>query len=124
MQVIIIHQFICLLLCIGLSGMAVGLGAIMPDFREQSPSKIAAGFGGTLNLVLSAIYILLTVLLTALPCHFYFMANESRLQTQMVPPANLQLWLGLGLVGVVLLAAVVTIVPLNYGLRAFRKLEV
>ncbi len=123
-QVIAIHQFICLLLCIGLSGMAVGLGATMPDFREQSPSKIAAGFGGTLNLVLSAIFILLTVLLTALPCHFYFMASESRLQTQMVPPANLQLWLTLGLVGVVMLAAVVTIVPLSYGLRAFRKLEV
>ncbi len=124
LMVFVIHQFICLMLCIGLSGMAVGLGAMMPDFREQSPSKIAAGFGGTLNLVLSAIYILLTVLLTALPCHFYFMANESRLHTQIVPPANLHIWLSLGLVGVVLLAVVVTIVPLASGLRAFRKLEV
>ncbi|TWU27275.1 putative ABC transporter permease subunit [Bythopirellula polymerisocia] len=123
-QVIVIHQFICLMLCIGLSGMAVGLGAIMPDFREQSPSKIAAGFGGTLNLVLSAIFILLTVLLTALPCHFYFMANESKLQTQMIPAGNLLLWLSLGLIGVVLLTALVTIVPLMGGFRAFRKLEV
>ena len=123
-QVIFIHQFICLLLCIGLSGMAVGLGALMPDFREQSPSKIAAGFGGTLNLVLSAMFILLTVLCTALPCHFYFMANESRLQPQMVPNGNLVVWMVLGFVGVLALTALVTIVPLIGGLRAFRKLEV
>ena len=124
LQVVLIHQYICLLLCIGLSGMAVGLGALMPDFREQSPSKIAAGFGGTLNLVLSALYILLVVLITALPCHFYFMANESRLQTPMVPSGNLQFWVALGLVGVVVLAALVTLIPLRCGLRSFRNLEV
>ena len=35
----------------GLSGLSVGLGAIVPNFRETDPSKIAVGFGGTLNLV-------------------------------------------------------------------------
>ncbi|MCA9232598.1 MAG: hypothetical protein KDA57_18255, partial [Planctomycetales bacterium] len=63
-MVVSVHQAICLMLCIGLSGMAVGLGAMMPNFHEQSPSKIAAGFGGTLNLVLSALYILLIVGMT------------------------------------------------------------
>ena len=75
--VIAIHQVICLILCLGLSGIAVGLGAAMPDLREQSPSKIAAGFGGTLNLVISAIYIVIVVLLTALPCHFYLASEET-----------------------------------------------
>ena len=42
----------------------------MPDLRAHSPSKIAAGFGGTLNLVISAAYIVIVVLLTALPVHF------------------------------------------------------
>ena len=74
MLVVIVHQVVCLLLCIGLSGMAVGLGALMPNFSDPSPSKIAAGFGGTLNLVLSALYILVVVLLTALPCHFHLLA--------------------------------------------------
>ena len=40
----------------------------MPDLPAHSPSKIAAGFGGTLNLVISAGYIVVVVLLTALPC--------------------------------------------------------
>src|SRR5690606_26361470 len=53
-----VHQFTCLLLCLGLASIAVGIGAMMPDFRESSPSKIAAGFGGTLTLVISALYII------------------------------------------------------------------
>jgi ABC-2 type transport system permease protein len=122
--VMLVHQFISVLLCTGLSGMAVGLGAIMPDFREQSPSKIAAGFGGTLNLVLSAIYILLVVLMTALPCHFYLLTSDADLQSQIGHPQNLKLWVGLGLVGVLVLAALVTVIPLRSGLKAFRNLEV
>jgi ABC-2 type transport system permease protein len=122
--VMLVHQFISVLLCMGLSGMAVGLGAIMPDFREQSPSKIAAGFGGTLNLVLSAIYILLVVLMTALPCHFYLLTSDADLQSQIGHPQNLKVWVGLGLVGVLVLAALVTIIPLRSGLKAFRNLEV
>ena len=49
----------------------------MPDLREQAPRRIAAGFGGTLNLVISAIYIVLVVMLTALPCHFFLAWRES-----------------------------------------------
>jgi ABC-2 type transport system permease protein len=122
--VMAVHQFISVLLCIGLSGMAVGLGAIMPDFREQSPSKIAAGFGGTLNLVLSAIYILVVVLITALPCHFYLLTSDADLQSQIGHPHNLKLWVALGLTGVLILAALVTFIPLRSGLKAFRNLEV
>ena len=62
-------------LCSGLAGIAVGLGAMMPDLRESSPSKIAAGFGGTLNLVISALFIMLVVLMTAIPWHLR-MADE------------------------------------------------
>jgi ABC-2 type transport system permease protein len=122
--VMAVHQFISVLLCIGLSGMAVGLGAIMPDFREQSPSKIAAGFGGTLNLVLSAIYILLVVLMTALPCHFYLLTSDTDLQSQIGHPRNLKAFVGLGLIGVLVLATLVTWIPLRSGLKAFRNLEV
>jgi len=122
--VIVVHQVICLLLCIGLSGMAVGLGAMMPNFHEQSPSKIAAGFGGTLNLVLSALYIMVVVLMTALPCHFFLLAYDTEIPPKMLQPTFLKLWLALGMGGVFLLAAAVTILPLRSGLRAFRRLEV
>ncbi len=123
-RVVIVHQLICLLLCIGLSGLAVGLGAIMPNFREQSSSKIAAGFGGTLNLVLSALYILFVVLLTALPCHFYLLSEATELPPRMLQSGYLKLWMTLGIGGSVLLAILVTVLPMRGGLKAFREIEV
>ena len=48
-----------------LTGLAVGLGVLYPNFREDNPSKIVSGFGGTVCLVLSFIYILGSVILLA-----------------------------------------------------------
>jgi ABC-2 type transport system permease protein len=104
--------------------MAVGFGAMMPNFREQSPSKIAAGFGGTLNLVLSALYIMAVVLMTALPCHFYLLAGKTELPPKLLQPEYLRFWLMLGILASVILASLVTILPLRGGLRSFRRLEV
>jgi len=123
-MVVLLHQGICLLLCVGLSGMAVGFGALLPNFREQSPSKIAAGFGGTLNLVLSALFIMAVVLLTALPCHFYLLADRADVPPKLLQPHFLRFWLVMGVIGSLGLAATVTIIPLQKGLQAFRQLEV
>ena len=103
-MVIGVHQLICVLLCLGLAGMAVGFGAMMPNFREQSPSKIAAGFGGTVNLLLSAVYVMVVVLLTALPCHFFLLAGKAEMPPRLLQPAYLRLWLLLGIAGSVALA--------------------
>ncbi len=113
-----IHQLTCLLLCVGLSGIAVGLGAKMPDLREESPSKIAAGFGGTLSLVISAIYIILVVLLTALPSHFYLAAQQTDVDAQ-----GVQTWLIAGTAAACFTGLIATFVPMAIGLRAFRALE-
>ena len=40
-----------------LTGLAIGLGALYPNFKEDNPSKIVSGFGGTFCLVLSFVYI-------------------------------------------------------------------
>jgi ABC-2 type transport system permease protein len=47
-----------------LGGLAVGIGAL-PNFKEDNPSKIVSGFGGTLCLVMSFIYIGMFVALVA-----------------------------------------------------------
>jgi ABC-2 type transport system permease protein len=116
--VLAIHQLTCVLLCVGLAGIAVGLGATMPDLREESPSKIAAGFGGTLSLVVSAFYIIVVVLLTALPSHFYVATMQADFQ-----PLWVQAWLLLGTLGACLVGALATVVPMRMGLSAFRALE-
>lgn len=45
-----------------LNGLAVGLGVLYPNFKDANPSKIVSGFGGTLCLVLSFLYILASIL--------------------------------------------------------------
>ncbi len=49
-----------------LNGLAVGLGVLYPNLREENPGKIVSGFGGTFCLVLSFLYILASVILLAL----------------------------------------------------------
>ncbi|MDB6029731.1 MAG: hypothetical protein JWM16_69 [Verrucomicrobiales bacterium] len=49
-----------------LNGLAMGLGVLYPNFKEENPSKIVSGFGGTFCLVLSFLYILGSVVLLAL----------------------------------------------------------
>jgi ABC-2 type transport system permease protein len=44
-----------------LTGLAVGLGVLYPNFKEENPSKIVSGFGGTFCLVLSFLYIVASV---------------------------------------------------------------
>jgi ABC-2 type transport system permease protein len=112
------------LLCLGLASIAVGFGAMMPNFRETSPSKIAAGFGGTLNLVLSALYIMVVVVLTALPCHFYLLAGRGPWGAEFLSPYYLKMWLILGTGAAIVVGALATVIPLRRGLRAFRQLEI
>ena len=119
--VLAVHVLACVLFCIGLSGIAVGLGAKMPNLRDDSPSRIAAGFGGTLNLILSTVYVGTIVLLTAVPCHFYLAADG--LGHWRVPQERLGQLLALGLAASIVTGALATIVPLRLGFRAFRKLE-
>jgi ABC-2 type transport system permease protein len=48
-----------------LNGLAIGLGALYPNLKEDNPSKIVSGFGGTFCLVLSFVYIVGSVMLLA-----------------------------------------------------------
>src|SRR5690606_20734574 len=125
----VVHQLTCLVLCLGLSAMAVGMGARLPNLREPSPSKIAAGFGGTLNLILTMFFIIAVVLATAIPC--YFWAEGAPPQWSQPSPGSIWAPIALGTPGAVavgvaitiLLGLVGTLVPLRIGMRAFDRLE-
>jgi ABC-2 type transport system permease protein len=125
--VVVSHQSTCLMLCLGLAGIAVGFGAWLPSLREESPSRIAAGFGGTLTLVSSTLFILVIVLLTALPTHFYLAAQSATAVRDAEGQTSLWSWFLLwwiaGTIASVVLGAIATFVPLHIGLRAFRELE-
>lgn len=120
------HQLTCVILCFGLAGLAVGLGARLPDLREQSPTRVAAGFGGTLTLVLSTLYIVAVVLLTAIPCHLYVGSGDAYaalLDRNGRVEFWFRVWFTAGTAGSVLLGAFTTALPLWLGFRSFRRLE-
>ncbi len=128
---IILHQVTCVIICLGLSGISVGLGARMPNLREQSPSKIAASFGGTLNLVLSAVFIIATVFLGAVPGHLYLLAQYNDLTGELVNYLQRGHWLGLGTPAsvvygtayAIVLGLAATLIPMRLGFLAFRDME-
>jgi ABC-2 type transport system permease protein len=43
----------------GLTSLSLSLGALLPNFREVNPARIVSGFGGTVCLICSFMYILL-----------------------------------------------------------------
>jgi ABC-2 type transport system permease protein len=119
----LIHQLVCWSLCIGLSAIAVGLGARFPNLREPAPAKIAAGFGGTLNLVVSACFILVSVIIAAVPSYYWIecISTGTRLRKLFALGSTSAMMLGVG--ASILLAILVSSISLTNGIRAFRKME-
>lgn len=56
-----------LLLSYGLTSLALSLGALVPNFRESNPAKIVSGFGGTVCLIASFVYIVGGTAFTLIP---------------------------------------------------------
>lgn len=64
-----------LMLSYGLNALALALGALLPNFREPNPARIISGFGGTLCLISSFLYILFSATALALPEVFQWRAR-------------------------------------------------
>jgi ABC-2 type transport system permease protein len=115
---IALHILTVGVLAVGLSGLSVGLGACMPTFKETDPSKIAAGFGGTLNLVAGLTFLIVVLSLMALPWHA---------RAALVRPgdglAPEDLWSLTGLVPGLLVGAAGAWLPLRAGARALARME-
>ncbi|MDX2036114.1 MAG: hypothetical protein SFX72_05645 [Isosphaeraceae bacterium] len=120
----LLHMGMVAILCFGLSGISVGLGAKMPDFKEEDPSKIAAGFGGTLNLLVSLVFIASVVTALAIPCHLYFVGqDDSGLGSGIIDRAQFTFWVSVAGAASLVIGAIATIVPLRIGIRAFQRIE-
>lgn len=125
---IAVHAVLMAVLCLGLSAISVGLGARLPNYRESDPSKIAAGFGGTLNLVISLLFLLVTIGAVALPCHLYFAGVDTRaegfrrLATSWTED-QFRTRLAFGLTFAVAVGVTAVVVPIRMGLEALENQE-
>lgn len=111
-----VHLAVSLAVCVGLCGLAVGLGARFPLIGQRNPARIASGFGGTFNLIASMVFVVAEMFGVALMS----MRDMSSPQPMgdYLTPGN---WM---LVGSLLGAAIlVAFVALSAGARHFERLE-
>ncbi len=91
-----------------LNGLAIGLGVLYPNLKEANPGKIVSGFGGTLCLVVSFLYILASVLVLA----FGTAGLHGR-----------ESWAAGSVIIFVLLSFLIGWLPLRWGLRQLKNFE-
>jgi ABC-2 type transport system permease protein len=121
---ILLHMGMVAILCFGLSGISVGLGARLPNLKEDDPSKIAAGFGGTLNLLVSLVFIFAIVTALAVPCHLYFAGQGSpEAGGVSLSETQFQFWLTVAILVSLVVGIVGTVLPLRIGIKAFQRME-
>jgi len=111
------HLYVAFLICLGLSSIAVTLGVLYPNMREDNPSKIVSGFGGTLTLVMSLLYVLSIIVIGSLPSHLYYVLHR----------INEEKFMQFQTISIIVISAIAIITTgfsVWLGLRTIRKMEV
>ena len=85
-----------------LCGLAAGLGALFPNFKEENPSKIVSSFGGTLCLVVSFAFNAAIVALLAMPDLFRTTGRAFPLPQWFTPGVALVICLCTGFIPMIL----------------------
>lgn len=101
---------------LGLAGLAVGLGALYPNFNEDNPARIVSGLGGTLNLLMSIGYI--SVVVAAQTLVLQWRALDRFTNPQWFPYA-----LGAAVTVGAVLTVLCVVLPMYFGLRNLRDME-
>jgi ABC-2 type transport system permease protein len=105
-----------------MAGLAVGLGAIYPNFREDNPARIVSGLGGTLNFILSMIYVAIVVLLEGVVFWQYTVRGGGG-ELLAYLRLNFQEAILLSFGAVAVISIFTTIAPLYLGIRNVNRLE-
>jgi len=113
---VILSMVTVVMLSFGLTSLSVGLGALTPNFKEDNPARIANGLGGTMNIILSLLYVGVILALEFWPVFLHSTGRLERMEFR-----NLIVWGPLA--GIVLVNAIVIFVTMRMGLRNWRELE-
>ena len=100
-----------------LTALALGLGALYPNFETENVAEIPTSFGGLIFMMAAVLYLGGVVVLEAWPVYLFLTARLQGTGSGSMLP------LALGLTGAVLLTLVAVAVPLEAGVRRVERLE-
>ncbi len=109
---------LCLaVMCLAVTSISLGLGAVWPDYREANPSRIASGLGGMVAALASMIYVGLSIVVLSWPAYLFALHRwQGRAAYRGALASSLLLFL--------LLSAAFAAVPLRLGLRSLAGRDV
>ncbi len=117
--ILVTHMLTIALLAFAFSGLSVGLGAMMPNFRETDPSKIAVGFGGTVNLVVGILLLGVVIVMVAGPIQYL----HGRDPDVAVPLGSVPWLYWLCMIVGVMIGIAAAWAPMKVGVSNLRKME-
>ena len=105
------------LMCLVLTSLTLGLGAMIPDFKERNPSKIASGLGGLLAALAGLAYVALSIVVLAWPAYL-FALNQWRSRVNYGQALVISFGIFL------LLSGIAMYLPLRFGLKKIKEMQV
>jgi ABC-2 type transport system permease protein len=101
----------------GIVALAVGLGALYPNFKSQNIAQVPTSFGGLMYMINSVAFIALLLVLDAGPVYLIFMACEGK---SLISPLE-WCFIFLSFVAVVFVTSVVVYKPIKMGGEALER---
>ncbi|MBU1262892.1 hypothetical protein KJ640_08105 [bacterium] len=98
-----------------LTSLSVGLGAVYPVFSKEDPSSIVSSFGGTINAIISLLYVIFSVALVAIPVQLYILHK--------FPYQQLVLYLIASISVFIVVSLFCSLVPMIKGIRSLEGVE-
>jgi ABC-2 type transport system permease protein len=88
----------------GLTALSLSLGTLLPNFREPNPARIISGFGGTVCLISSFMYIFASAVIMALPDAMGWhltVIKKATLSSNEVVLGEIGAWIGVAILTIV-----------------------
>ncbi len=104
---------------LALTALALGFGALFPNYETENPAEIPTSFGGLVFMMVATGYLAGIVILEAWPVYLFLSARFRGEEQGLAPVVPLVL----GLVGALVLTALAVWLPLRAGVRKTRALE-
>jgi len=104
------------MICFALVGLSCGLGAIFPNFKQDNPTVIVSGMGGTLNFIFSLTYLGLVIWILA-PVVYNYIINQSIV----LPGMFIRLCICIG--AIFILSCIAGSIPIYLGIKHLENIE-